>query len=82
VITTAVAGIPELVKNGQNGWLVSAGDIDELADAMQDCLATPVASLSAMGNAAYERVTSRHNVDTEAKKLARLFAISAGTAKC
>ena len=32
VITTYVAGIPELVRPGENGWLVPAGDVDALAD--------------------------------------------------
>ena len=39
VISTFVAGIPELVHDGENGWLVPAGDVDALADAMIDCLA-------------------------------------------
>lgn len=82
VITTAVAGIPELVRHGESGWLVSAGDIDELADAMQACLAAPLETLSAMGEAAHQRVTARHNVDVEAAKLARLFAGSAGGKSC
>ena len=34
VITTWVAGIPELVRAGENGWLVTAGDVGELASAM------------------------------------------------
>ena len=31
VITTYVAGIPELVRDGENGWLVPAGDVEALA---------------------------------------------------
>lgn len=76
VISTAVAGIPELVRNGENGWLVPAGDVEELANAMQACLQAPAGMLSAMGDAAYDRVTLRHNIDTEAGKLALLFSRS------
>jgi glycosyltransferase involved in cell wall biosynthesis len=73
VITTAVAGIPELVRNGENGWLVSAGAIDELTDAMANCLATPSIQLAEMGRAARTRALARHSVDTEASKLAAHF---------
>lgn len=73
VVTTAVAGIPELVRHGESGWLVAAGSIDELADAMASCLATPAYQLTVMGLAARERALQRHSVDTEASKLAQLF---------
>lgn len=32
VVTTDVGGNPELVENGVNGWLVKAGDAEDLAD--------------------------------------------------
>jgi colanic acid/amylovoran biosynthesis glycosyltransferase len=73
VISTFVAGIPELVKHGQNGWLVPAGDVDELADAMQECLATPADVLERMGEAGFEAVAEHHNVDKEAELLAGIF---------
>ena len=55
-ITTYVAGIPELVRPGEHGWLVPAGDVEALADAMYDCLDTPVDILTRMGETARERV--------------------------
>ncbi len=70
VITTFVAGIPELVRDGENGWLVPAGDVDALAGAMIDCLAAPADALARMGEAARDRVLARHDVDIEAAKLA------------
>src|SRR5262249_19021744 len=39
VITTYVAGIPELVRDPDDGWLVPAGDVAALAEAMAACLA-------------------------------------------
>jgi colanic acid/amylovoran biosynthesis glycosyltransferase len=77
VITTFVAGIPELVRDGQNGWLVPAADSGALAQAMMECLAAPIEALTRLGEAARERVLSRHDIDTEAAKLAALFAASA-----
>ena len=73
VLSTFIAGIPELVQHGQSGWLFPAGDVESLADAMQECLQTPEDVLARMGEAARKRVLERHNVDTEAAKLAALF---------
>ena len=73
VIATYVAGIPELVRDGQDGWLCAAGDIDALAAAMQACLAASPADLSRMAASAHARVLTRHDVDREAAKLAALF---------
>jgi colanic acid/amylovoran biosynthesis glycosyltransferase len=73
VLATYVAGIPELVLPGENGWLFAAGSVDELANAMEDCLAKSPEDLQAMGNAGFNRVVARHSIDTEAAKLAALF---------
>ena len=80
VISTFVAGIPELVRPGENGWLVPAGDIEALADAMRACLEAPQDELTAMGAAGRERVLQRHCADVEAAKLAAWFQQSAALA--
>jgi colanic acid/amylovoran biosynthesis glycosyltransferase len=81
VISTFVAGIPELVHPGEHGWLVPAGDVDALVKAMQACLAAPADVLKRMGDAARERVLERHNVDTAAAQLVNLFG-GAGQMRC
>jgi colanic acid/amylovoran biosynthesis glycosyltransferase len=73
VITTYIAGIPELVRHGEDGWLIPAGSVEELTNVMQDCLSTPAAELQRLGEAGYERALSRHSIDTETRKLAALF---------
>jgi colanic acid/amylovoran biosynthesis glycosyltransferase len=73
VLTTYVAGIPELVSPGVNGWLFAPGDVDALADAIEDALALSSDDLNRMGEAAYARVLERHAIDTEAGKLAGFF---------
>jgi colanic acid/amylovoran biosynthesis glycosyltransferase len=73
IIGTFVAGIPELVHSGEHGWLVPASDLDALVDAMRACLNAPVETLKRMGEAAWERVRLRHNIGTEAEKLANSF---------
>jgi colanic acid/amylovoran biosynthesis glycosyltransferase len=73
VISTFVAGIPELVQSGEHGWLVPAGDVEALANAMHDCLAAPAENIRHMGASAKSAVLARHNVDTEVSKLIGLI---------
>ena len=73
VLSTYVAGIPELVRDGQEGRLFPAGSVEELASAIQSFLACPAEELGRMGEAGYQRVRERHDIDIEAAKLAELF---------
>lgn len=73
VIGTYVAGIPELVQDDRTGWLVPAGDTGALADAIKAAAQCPRPALAAMGLAARARVLERHDIDTEAARLAGLF---------
>ncbi|HRO13683.1 MAG TPA: glycosyltransferase family 4 protein [Paracoccus sp. (in: a-proteobacteria)] len=75
VLSTWVAGIPELVIPGDCGWLVPPGDVDALAGAMQTVAETPLERLAAMGQAARARVVARHDVDRSAAILARLMKV-------
>ena len=74
VISTYVAGIPELVAHGETGWLVPAGAVRELAEAMQDCLSASPERLARMGLRGRERALQRHHIDVAASRLAHLFA--------
>ena len=65
VITTAIAGIPELV-DGQCGWVVTPGSIDALAEAMAAALQESAEVLSRKGRVGRERVLQLHNVKTTA----------------
>ena len=76
VLSTYVAGIPELVRGGENGWLFPAGSLDELTAAMEDCLSRSAEEIQRMGDAGYGRVIERHSIDVEAAKLADLFRSS------
>lgn len=74
VISTFVGGIPELVRTGEHGWLVPAGDLEALMHAIQACLDTPDDVLNRMGEAAHQRVLARHSVDAQTVLLGNLFA--------
>ena len=73
VISTYIAGIPELVISDGCGWLVPAGSIVELTHAIRTAIELPVEVLAQMGQAGAERVAQRHDIAIEAKTLATLF---------
>ncbi len=73
VISTYVAGIPELVIPGESGWLVPAGSVEALVTAMKTVLETPISQLEAMGKNGANYVKKNHNVLTEANKLIQFF---------
>ncbi len=72
VITTYIAGIPELVDH-ECGWMVPAGSVEALVDAMRDALHADDEVLKRLGQVGAARVRTRHNIKTEAKKLADLI---------
>jgi len=69
VLSTYVAGIPELVRDGVEGWLFEAGSTPAAARAMRACLAATPEALAAMGQAGRARVLARHQIDSEAARL-------------
>ena len=72
VIATQVAGVGELVENGESGLIVAPGDVAGLREAIR-LLATDPARWRAMGERGRTRVTAEFDVGTEAARLARLF---------
>lgn len=73
VVSTYIAGIPELVKQGVCGWLVPSGSVTALTTAMRQLLQTPTPQLSQMGQQGAHQVALEHNIAIEACKLACLF---------
>lgn len=73
VVTTWVAGIPELVRPGENGWLVPPSSVDALVDALREVLTAPASTLEEMGRRGAARAAERHNATTEAAKLVDLI---------
>ncbi len=73
VLGTYIAGVPELIDSGVNGWLVPAGNVKATAEAILRILRTPVEELSGMGQAGAERVRACHDANKEAARLRSLF---------
>jgi len=80
VISTYVAGIPELVTPGVCGWLVPAGSVDDLCEAIRAALHTPTERLEAMGEMGALRVRQHHAALIEAEKLSKLLFGAASVA--
>ena len=78
VLSTYIAGIPELIRPGQEGWLVPAGDAEALAAAMLDIAACDHATLTQMGQSALQRVRQRHDIADSAGALLALFTHATG----
>ena len=73
VISTYVAGMPELVIDDEYSWLVPAALVLDLTNAMEAILSAIHQRLIDMGEVAYSRLRQRHNIDNEVSKLASLF---------
>jgi glycosyltransferase involved in cell wall biosynthesis len=79
VIATRVAGVSELVEEGESGFLVPPGDADTLAKRIRD-LAQDPARRAAMGTRGRDWVRAEFDIDTEAARLASLFTEGPGPA--
>lgn len=73
VVSTFIAGIPELVKPGVSGWLVPASSVAALADALDEVLESAPEDLQAYGKRGADLVREHHDARTEATRLAELF---------
>jgi len=63
VVASRIGGIPELVRDGENGFLVEPGDPEGLADRI-DWLASNPAEAARMGRAARKEVEEVYSAET------------------
>ncbi len=73
VVATNVDGVPELVKDGENGILVPAGNHEEIAEAVLDYLEHPQKA-EKFGARAKEHVFSRFNHEMMVSQLCSHYA--------
>ncbi len=73
VVSTLVAGIPELVANGETGLLVPPRDPVAFAGAIEEMLRDPARS-EAMGRAGRARIESRFTIEHTVEPLLQRFA--------
>lgn len=72
VIVTAIAGTPELVDENC-GWLIPAGSIDALVDAMGAAIDCADERLADMGRNGRQRVVERHDARINGRHINAMF---------
>jgi glycosyltransferase involved in cell wall biosynthesis len=72
VITTRIAGVPELVEHGVSGTLVPPGDVDALSDAIHS-VTQDIELQKKMGRAGRAKVEAEYRAFDEAKWLSDLI---------
>jgi colanic acid/amylovoran biosynthesis glycosyltransferase len=84
VIATSIAGVPELIRasgHEANGWIIPAGNVDELVEAMREALAATPDRLNRMGTAGAMRVRERHYTPTQVDRLEELLLAIPGATR-
>jgi len=82
VIATRVAGTPEIFTRSDIGWLVSPGDVNELAHAMGEAAMQSPEQVGVMRAAARQHAVDRFNAFHEYARIASLAEGTAGTPDC
>jgi glycosyltransferase involved in cell wall biosynthesis len=72
VVATRVGGVPDVVTDGEDGFLVEPGDVEGLAERLA-LLANDPALRAAMGGAGRDRMRSRYAVDRLIDDIDRLY---------
>jgi len=72
VIASRIGGMPELVRDGENGFLVEPGDSEELAERIS-YLASKPEELSRMGRLARRAVEERYSVEKHYESIMSLY---------
>ena len=77
VVATRVGGVPELIRDGENGHLVEPGDAAGMARAVDRLLGDP-ARAAAMGEAGRRRAARDHDAGRLADLLGELYERALG----
>ena len=72
VVATRVGGVPDVVRDGEDGFLVAPGGVDELADRLARLAGDPELRRR-MGEAGRARVVPRYGVDRLIDDVDRLY---------
>lgn len=75
VISTYIAGIPELVDD-ECGWMIPAGSIDHISSAIRAALNDSTKALTAKGKEGRKRIEREHNLNLIAPILIEQFTLA------
>ena len=71
-VATRITGIPELIRDGVDGLLVTPSSVEELADAIARLIDAP-ALCTALAHSARQRVREHYDLSTNVARLAEVF---------
>jgi glycosyltransferase involved in cell wall biosynthesis len=75
VVATRVGGIPELITDGQSGYLVERGDAESMSHRVLELVSDP-AVRAQMGQAARQTVEAKFDLKTNVAQLIESYAIT------
>jgi len=73
VLATNVFGLPELIEDGESGWLCEARDLEALTAALDRALASGAEERRRMGRAGRKLVEHRHSLERYGRKVSDLL---------
>jgi len=79
IISTNVAAIPEIVRNGETGLTVPAGDAASLTQALRDLSTNPTLRMT-LGERAMAHVSRHYDASSNANRLLDLLKAEANAA--
>lgn len=72
VIATSVGGVPEMVRDGTDGWLVTPGDVPRLTAVLDEAASDP-GILRQRGEASWTRVKANYTWETNGPKQLQVY---------
>jgi len=72
VVATRVGGVPDMIDQGESGWLVAPNDFEDIAARLQQILATP-GELARMRVAARRRAVEKMSLADTVERMAALM---------
>jgi len=75
IIATRVGGIPELVSDGETGYLIDRGDVDDLASKILDLAENPTKRLQ-LGQAGSDTVRAKFELRKNVAQLVEAYEVS------
>jgi len=73
VVASALSGVPELVRDGETGWLVEPGDARVLASALEELMRRPDEA-AVRARAGRSLVVTDYDLHSNVRRLSRLLA--------
>ncbi|MBA5628935.1 glycosyltransferase [Moheibacter lacus] len=73
VLCSRVGGIPEFVKDGENGWLFDPKNSTELSEKLNQIMAMDAESLHLIGRNGYDTVVNQFTVEKYIENLERFY---------